>query len=319
MWEELQYIRFLYTITHMSNRHLARSVVLQTLFECDLSGMLALKELDRERIESALKRNVQEFAAGISDITFCLELLFNVLAKRDTLDEIIVKAAPDWPLEKISNVDRNILRMGLFELLFSPRDQVPPKVAIDEAIELAKTYGGETSGRFVNGVLGAIYKEMGEPEKNQSTKSKKESIDPNLLPQERLGGAVVFSRDEHALVRLAFVHDIFGHWTLSKGHLEIEEDESTGTAKRVSEEFGIEVTVQEKLGENAYIASTPDKGKIRKNVAYYLAEVSYVPLRFQASGGLDDARWFLLEEVASLNIYDDILPIVTKAITLITK
>lgn len=303
----------------MSNRHLARSVVLQTLFECDLSGMLAAPELDRERIEAALTRNVQEFASGITDVTFCLDLLFNVLAKRETLDEIIVKAAPDWPLEKISNVDRNILRMGLFELLFSPRDQVPPKVAIDEAIELAKTYGGETSGRFVNGVLGAIYKEMGEPEKNQSSKAKKEPIDPSLLPQETLGGAVVFSRDEGGQVYLAFVHDIFGHWTLSKGHLEAGEEENLGTAKRVGEEFGITVTVQEKLGENSYIASTPDKGKIRKNVVYYLAEVPYGPLHFEATGGLDDARWFELKDVAGLNIYDDILPIVTKAITLITQ
>lgn len=316
---ELQYVRFLYTITFMSNRHLARSVVLQTLFECDLSGILAAAELDREHVETALRRNVLEFAPGITDVTFCLDLLFNIITKRETLDEIIVKAAPDWPLEKISNVDRNILRMGLFELLFSPRDQVPPKVAIDEAIELAKTYGGETSGRFVNGVLGAIYKEMGEPEKNQSSKTKKEPIDPSLLPQETLGGAVVFSRDEAGTVRLAFVHDIFGHWTLSKGHLDPNEEENLGTAKRVGEEFGITVTVQQKLGENAYIASTPDKGKIRKNVVYYLAEVPYAPLQFVATGGLDDARWFELSEVANLNIYDDILPIVTKAIVEITK
>lgn len=301
----------------MSNRHLARSVVLQTLFEADLSGVLDAPELDREKVEAALKRNVEEFAPGITDISFSLDLLFNVIAKRVTLDEIIVKAAPDWPLEKISNVDRNILRLGLFELLFSPREQVPPKVAIDEAIELAKTYGGETSGRFVNGVLGAIYKEIGEPEKHQHTKGKKEPVDPSTLPEEILGGAVVFSRDDAGVVRLAFVHDIFGHWTLSKGHLEAGEEESVGTAKRVGEEFGITVTVTEKLGENTYVAMTPDKGKIRKHVMYYLAQVPYAPLHFEATGGLDDARWFTLEEVAELNIYDDILPIVSKAIKMI--
>jgi hypothetical protein len=96
---------------------------------------------------------------------------------------MIKRAAPDWPLEKIGVVDRNVLRIGLSELLFGDRTQVPPKVAIDEAIELAKTFGGETSGKFVNGVLGAIYKEMGEPEKTQTTKNKK---DPKKFPDAKI-------------------------------------------------------------------------------------------------------------------------------------
>jgi len=100
-------------------------------------------------------------------------LIDQVLKKRAVIDEIIEKAAPDWPIDKISIIDRNILRIGLTELLFGDRKEVPPKVAINEAIELAKTFGGENSGKFVNGVLGAVYKEIGEPGKEQISKKKK--------------------------------------------------------------------------------------------------------------------------------------------------
>src|SRR3989338_7491496 len=140
----------------MANRHLSRSIVLQTLFEWDFSS-LANKNNDSEsgEIKKMLDRNLKEFAPGLEDNNFVFSLIDEVLKKRATIDKIIEKAAPDWPIEKISIVDRNILRIGLTELLFSDRLQVPPKVAINEAIELAKTFCGENSGKFVNGVLGA--------------------------------------------------------------------------------------------------------------------------------------------------------------------
>ena len=115
-------------------------------------------------------------------------IVTNALSRRITIDDIITRAAPDWPLEKIGVVDRNVLRIGLTELLFGDRAQVPPKVAIDEAIELAKSFAGDTSGKFVNGVLGAIYKEMGEPDKGQTTKTKQEHFDSTK--KELLAGAV---------------------------------------------------------------------------------------------------------------------------------
>jgi len=141
----------------MANRHLSRSVVLQALFEWDFCG-----QHDRES-KNIIARDAKEFAPGVSDISFVEELMKGILGKKSELNDIIVKAAPEWPLDKISPIDRNVLRIGLYELLFSDRDQVPAKVAINEAIELAKTFGGDTSGRFVNGVLGAVYKELGEP------------------------------------------------------------------------------------------------------------------------------------------------------------
>lgn len=113
------------------------------------------------------EHNVTEFAPGMDDVGFVFELTQGVEKNMAEIDKLIVQSAPDWPLEQITNVDRNVLRLGIYELRFAKADDVPPKVAINEAIELAKTFGGVSSGKFVNGVLGTIYKKMGEPRKNE--------------------------------------------------------------------------------------------------------------------------------------------------------
>ena len=146
----------------MANRHLSRSIVMQVLYEWDFRGG-SLTDLE---IEHSLVRNAEEFAPGVNDISFMRKLLLGILNKRTKIDDIIEKAAPDWPIDKIALIDRNILRIGLYELLFSDRSEVPPKVAINESIELAKTFGGDASGKFVNGVLGTVYKEIKEDIKN---------------------------------------------------------------------------------------------------------------------------------------------------------
>jgi N utilization substance protein B len=151
----------------MANRHLSRSLVLQTLFEWDF------RSLSSKEAEKVLVRNMLEFSPGVTSDPFAETLLRNILAKQVTIDSILEKAAPEWPLDKISIIDRNILRIGIYELLFSPRGEVPPKVAINEAIEIAKGFGGESSGRFANGVLGAIYKELGEKGKDDTAEKKK--------------------------------------------------------------------------------------------------------------------------------------------------
>ena len=292
----------------MANRHLARSIVLQSLFEWDFA-----RKSDGEAIQ-ILNRNLAEFAPGMGEHSFADLLLSNIIKKCDDLDEIIKKAAPDWPLDKISCVDRNVLRLGLYELLFAKRAEVPAKVAINEAIELAKTYGGENSGRFVNGVMGSIYKELGEPGKEET--STKKIINPAKFPVERLGGALVFSR-HNGEIYIALVHDIFGHWTLSKGHLAEGEDEARDTERVVAEEIGLKLKTKDCLGHNEYIASHPEKGKIRKQVIYYLAEAKFDDLKLAKTGGLDDVRWFRMRDIIDLNFYNDILPIVTKGVNLL--
>lgn len=145
----------------MANRHLSRSIALQTLYEWDFNGS------EDFHLNEILERNIEEFGPGIEDDQFVRDIIEGVLENRKKIDEIIAKTAPEWPLEQINLIDRNVLRLGIFELLYGKREEVPPKVAINEAIELAKSFGGETSGKFVNGVLGTIYRAIGEPGKEE--------------------------------------------------------------------------------------------------------------------------------------------------------
>ena len=295
----------------MANRHLSRSIATQSLFEWDFNGQ------PEGVIEHITNRNIDEFAPGLDDRTFVKQIVDGVITERVKLDHVIEKAAPEWPIEKIAIVDRNILRLGLCELLFADRKEVPARVAINEAIEIAKTYGGENSGKFINGVLGTVYKEMGEPGKNDVPMKKRRAKDIPYedMPVEKLGGAVVYARHPDGQFRLAFVHDIFGHWTLSKGHIKSDESIEEGIKRGVKEEISLAIVIKESIGDNEYVASDPEKGKIRKRVAYYLAEAKdQGRLHLNKSQGLDDARWFPLESVPELKLYDDIVPIVARAL-----
>ncbi len=309
-----------YFLKFMAHRHLSRGIALQSLFEWDFY------DGKKDKIDAILARNILEFGEDGAEKDFIVRLTKGVLKKRETLDEIITKAARDWPLLQTPLVDRNVLRIGLFELIFAKKDEVPARVAINEAIELAKSFGGERSGKFINGVLGTIYKEMGEPGKNEEPKRKRKykkkedltSEEKEQLPLKKLVGAVVYNKDSKGNTNLALVHDVFGYWTLSKGHVKSGEEPHAGAVREVKEELSLDVTVEADLGRNEYVASDPETGKVRKQVNYFLAVAADKnQLKLNPSGGLDNARWFGLEEVAGLKIYDDILPFITKAIKLL--
>ncbi len=133
----------------MSNRHLARAITLQSLYEWDFHGCT-------EAPGNIIARNLEEFAPRLDEKEFATKLMMGIAERRDDIDAIITQFAPDWPLPKITIVDRNVLRIGTYELKYDM--DIPSKVAINEAIELAKTFGGESSGKFVNGVLGAVFR-----------------------------------------------------------------------------------------------------------------------------------------------------------------
>lgn len=298
----------------MANRHLSRSIVLQTLFEWDFTR----KKVDE--LKDAMKLHIEEFAPnGLVDESFMEALLDRAIAKQPNIDEIITKAAPDWPLEKISSVDRNILRLGLCELLFTDRKEVPAKVAINEAIELAKEYGGETSGKFVNGVLGAVYKEIGEPGKDEQSKVKKKDVPFDQMEIVKKVGALLYAFEKDEL-HFGLVHDIFGYWTLSKGGLEEGEKDEDGLKRIIKEEMDLEVTkLLEVIGENEYVSNHPEKGKHRKQVTYYLAEAKYSEPKIpEDKGGLDDVRWFKASEIIDLNMYNDVVPLITKSVSILS-
>jgi transcription antitermination protein NusB len=150
----------------MSNRHLSRTIAMQSLFEWDFKER-------REDIKKIVENNIKEFASGADETNFVFELAQGVANKLPEIDEVITKTAPEWPISQVSFVDRNVLRLGIYELMFL-RD-VPPKVAINEAVELAKTFGGESSGKFVNGVLGTLFKQIvPEEDKNEGKEETKE-------------------------------------------------------------------------------------------------------------------------------------------------
>ena len=111
-----------------------------------------------------------EFAPGIDEPEFIWKTVNGVIEHQKEIDKIIETAAPEWPLAQISVVDRNVLRIGIFELLYADVKEVPPKVAINESIELAKNFGGPNSGKFINGVLGAIFRELESQKKPEEAK-----------------------------------------------------------------------------------------------------------------------------------------------------
>lgn len=161
----------------MGNRHLARSIVLKSLYEWDFN------DEKKRNIEEIVADNIKEFAPKLKGDEFVEQLIKGILKKQEIIDPIIEKCAPEWPLAQITIVDRNVLRLGVYELMFGNYEEVPPKVAINEAIELAKAYGGESSGKFINGVLGTVYRELGEPLKNddlaKKNKNKEKSTETN--------------------------------------------------------------------------------------------------------------------------------------------
>ncbi len=139
-----------------SYRHLARIAVMQTLFSY---------EFREGSVEPDLKSNCQEFADKLTDLSFAESLLDGVIEKRTEIRKIITKEAPEWPVEKIAPVDRVILEMGIYEIVY--RDDIPDVVAINEAIEVAKVFGDINSGKFINGVLSTVMN------KNNRTEPKK--------------------------------------------------------------------------------------------------------------------------------------------------
>ena len=159
----------------MSNRHLARTLAMQTLYQWDFNE----QKKDIKEIMLGVREN---FAPEFDDGQFINHLIEGVVKNLKAIDNLITKFAPEWPMDQITIVDRNVLRLGTFELRFD--EAIPAKVAINEAIELANTFGGESSGKFVNGVLGAIYKDMGEKEvdKINKEKIKKEPDEENKTP-----------------------------------------------------------------------------------------------------------------------------------------
>lgn len=283
----------------MSSRHISRMSVLQALFASDARG-----DLSTTAVLKALESNTAALpnGRGDEDRPFSEALLHGITRKREELDSIIEKSAPQWPLEKIALLDRNILRLGLFELLFGDRTSVPPKVALNEAIELAKTFGGESSGRFVNGVLGAVYRDIGSPRKEEAPKGK-------LVPPEKeyLAGAVVCAVSAGD-VRVALVKDPFSMWTLPKTRYLKGELSDAAALRAAAEELGAtSASILAPLGEHEYKAHDPTQGAVTRRVGYF---VLCSPESASGGGKGRAFAWFNEHELADLPLYDDLRAVI---------
>jgi len=152
----------------MATRHLIRTVVLQTLYEWDFYNQkINLKEI--------FERNLKEFAPDIDEPDFAWKILNGISNHLEDIDEVIKKAAIGWPMDRIDLIDRNILRIGLYELLYADKNEVPPKVAINESVEMAKNFGGINSSKFINGILGSVYKEIESLNKTKTNEKEEEN------------------------------------------------------------------------------------------------------------------------------------------------
>ena len=293
----------------MSIRHESRKILMQSMYELDIRSEI---NAGAQVFKDILTRNVSENKEMIGEDRFVFDLADMVQERLITIDEIIKKAAPEWPIEKINIVDRNILRIGLSELLFGDKINVPPKVAIDEAIEIAKEFGGESSSRFVNGVMGAVYKELGEPGKN-SVKKKQISQNKRI---ENKAGVFVFAYNNNVCYA-AMILDVFGYWTFSKGNVEESETPEMAAKREAKEELGLEVNILEDIGSHEYIAHDPENGKTNKSIKYFLARSEYTDLVIGSSNGLVEAKWYTLEEIKDLKTYKDLKNIIQKGTEII--
>lgn len=271
----------------MSNRHLARTLALQALFEWDFYG-------GERDIDAILVYTVAEFAPDFDDQGFSRGLLADVIKHKKEIDELITRFAPEWPLEQITNVDRNVLRIGVFELKFN--SEIPPKVAINEAIELAKTFGGPSSGKFINGVLGSIYKEM-------ISRGEKQSLESQGIKEISAGGLTYRIADGR--FHFALILDAYGKWTFPKGHVDSNEHLEEAAAREISEEIGIkDLKWIAPLGSAELKVHREGQPAFRKLVHYFLFKTDEEKLIVPKVAELKDAKWFTAQEAEAALTYN---------------
>lgn len=280
----------------MSNRHLARTLALQTLFQWDFNDQ-------KENIAEVLDYNFKEFAIDFDDDGFSTKLVNGVIKNIKDINALITKFAPEWPLDQITTSDRNCLRIGIYELKYDKT--IPPKVAINEAIELAKTYGGDSSGKFINGVLGSIFKEM---EKSGEKTDMEEEI-----KRETSAGGVVYYQDgnDYKIALILSAHD---KWALPKGHKKDGEEDSETVLREVSEETGLkDLSIKDYLCETEVKIKQPKTITVLKTIKFYLVKSASDKIVVPNIAELKDVQWFTPKEAYIKTDYDNVREALDKA------
>ncbi len=289
-----------------STRHEIRTLVVQSLYASDFGGTLR----DKDSVLGTFNTLATEASPELINNQFAETIISGIVGKLDELDSIIERVAPNWPLDKLGVVERNVIRMGIFELLFGKTLNVPGRVAINEAIELAKSFAGEGGSKFVNGVLGTIFREIGGDTETVVVKKTRRVV--------KSTGGLVYHVDDSGEIRFALIKDIFGKWTLSKGKLQQKETAQRGVTRVIQEELGLATTIDEEIGFNSYI-SYPPEGPLRKEVVYFLVRARENTITLEKKDGLVDAQWFTKDEVSKLKLYKDIQEMIFDAMLKISS
>lgn len=291
----------------MASRHLSRIAALQALFAADVRDDFSL-----ETLTSTWENNTDSLAHEDEDRAFTENLLKGLAAKREEIDAVVVKSAPQWPLAKIAAIDRNILRLGLFELLYGSTISVPPKVALNESIELAKTFGGDSSPKFINGVLGAVYREMGSPRKSESPRQKG-------VIQDHAAGVVVCAKEKNGW-HVALILDPFGKWTVPKSTLGENEISKDAALRAVEEELGLtDVTILKAIGEHTHKVHKPKEDVRERLVLYFAGRTKKAPLKAQKKEGVKDAQWFAVDDIPEGALYEDLRSVIESGLVAAEK
>jgi N utilization substance protein B len=303
----------------MSLRHISRVIVFQTIYCLDSKDCLDL-DIENAKTEMSKILELLDISEKDLDHEYAVTLIKNILDRRITIDEILQRAAPDWPLYKIHSVDRNILRLSICELLFSPHTEVPMKVAINESIEIAKEYGSENSGKFVNGVLGHIYREICDVHDIQSQQVMQQEIknDTSYIVKHMIG--VLLYKTENGQKYFGCIYDIFRHWGACKSEINPEQDLNQNIIRIIKKEFGnieeSQINNVETIGTIDFVTNDKDKKlKVKKQVQYYLVDVDAVIADHISSNGVSKSDWLRIDDkLLELRFYPDFKNILDKAI-----
>ncbi len=271
---------------YLSIRHQSRIIVLQSLYEWDFD--------DAKNLEEIMERNTQTSGYKV-DAEFCQKMIKGIKEKSEGIDGYIRKTAPEWPIEQIAAIDRAVLRIGIFELIFD--QEVPPKAVINEAVELGKTFGGENSGKFINGVLGTIYR----------ASSRYETEDTIIS-----AGGIVY-RVEDGITYFLAVRNMHNKWTFPKGKVEEEETWQEAAKREIEEETGVkDLDIVSEVGEIKFTDKS-DTSPIKKNVHFYLARTTQKDITAKNDAHTDSVAWMTEEELRQKLDYPNLINLLDKA------
>jgi len=267
-------------------------IALQTLYEWDFD--------DEKNAQEVLERNIRKSGFRVDD-DFCNKIVNGVIKNFEKINQLIEKTAPEWPLQQIASIDRAVLRMGIFELIFD--DEVPPKAAINEAVELGKEFGSENSGKFVNGVLGTIYR--------SSDRYEKEDL--------AIGSGGIVFKEEDGQLQFLLIKNPFDKWTFPKGKVKEDETWQEAAAREIGEETGIkQAEILEEVGEIKFTDKSKEE-PIKKSIYFYLVKTDQKEITPNKDSDTKEVKWMSEEDVIKSLGYPNLVDIFKKALEKIKK